>query len=125
MILAGLLALGEDLLICDLAETYGIYDMEAFKPSYIGTLAEGLREDSRIKMKQAGLTITIDQMVAAYTADKVANIVWMLSDDGMKGLNEPKSILAVLTGKTQEKNSNIVSFSSPEEFEEAMKKYER
>ena len=125
MILAGLLALGEDLLICDLAETYGIYDMETFKPSYIGTLAEGLREDSRIRMKQAGLTITIDQMVAAYTADKVANIVWMLSDDGMKGLNEPKSILAVLTGKTQEKNSNIVSFSSPEEFKEAMKKYER
>ena len=125
MILAGLITLGEDLLICDLAETYGIYDMETFKPSYIGTLAEGLREDSRIKMKQAGLTITIDQMVAAYAADKIANIVWMLSDDGQKGLNQPKSMLAVLTGKAQAENSNIISYDSPEEFEEAMRKYER
>lgn len=125
MILAGLIALGEDLLLCDMAETYGIYDIESFKPSYIGTLAEGLRDNSRIKMKLSGANISTDRMLAAYTADRLANIVWMLSEDGHNGQDRPKSILsAMLDGETKEKN-DIVAYGTPEEFEEAMKKYER
>ena len=124
MLLAGLVALGEDLLICDLAETYGIHDMEAYPPDYIATLASGLREDSRVKMRLSGAKATTDRMVAAYAADRLANLVWMLSEDGRNGRNRPKSILAALTGETGGESGKAVAYDSPEAFEAAMKKYE-
>lgn len=55
MNLAGMIALDEGALICDMAETYHIYDMRALPAETLATLACGLREDSRIKMKRAGL----------------------------------------------------------------------
>ena len=34
--------------MCDLAETYGVLDMDALPAHLVATLAAGLREDSRI-----------------------------------------------------------------------------
>ncbi len=34
--------------MCDLAETYGVLDMDALPARLVATLAAGLREDSRI-----------------------------------------------------------------------------
>lgn len=44
--------------ICDMAETYHIYDMGAFPARTVATLACGLPADSRIKTKMVGLEIT-------------------------------------------------------------------
>lgn len=119
-----MIATDEDALICDLAETYGIYDYQAYKPKYIAILADGLSGDSRIKMKLSGAKITTGQFLAAYTADKLANLVWMLSTDGENNQNKPKRLLNILLGVEQpEEESSFVSYSTPEEFEKAMEKY--
>ena len=41
----------EDALICDLAETYQIYDYKSLPAYMVATFSVGLRENSRIKMK--------------------------------------------------------------------------
>lgn len=55
MNLAGMIALDEGALTCDMAETYHIYDMRALPVETLAVLACGLREDSRIKLKESGL----------------------------------------------------------------------
>lgn len=113
-----MITVGEDELICDLAETYGIYEYRAHSPLYIGTLAAGLRDDSRIKMQMSGEKITISQLLAAMTVDKLANLVWMQSKDGVKGRNKPVSVVEQLRGSAS-KPSEIHGFDSPEEFQKA------
>lgn len=116
-----MITVGEDELICDLAETYGIYEYRAYSPLYIGTLAAGLRDDSRIKMQMSGEKITISQLLAAMTVDKLANLVWMQSKDGVKGRNKPASVVEQLRGSVS-KPSEIHGFDSPEEFQKAWQK---
>lgn len=113
-----MITVGEDELICDLAETYGIYEYRAHSPLYIGTLAAGLRNDSRIKMKVSGERLSISQLLAAMTVDKLANLVWMQSKDGVKGRNKPVSVVEQLRGSAS-KPSEIHGFDSPEEFQKA------
>jgi hypothetical protein len=50
-----MLSTDRDALICDMAETYHVYDMRALPTKTVATLACGLREDSRIKLKMAGV----------------------------------------------------------------------
>jgi hypothetical protein len=116
-----MITVGEDELICDLAETYGIYEYRAHSPLYIGTLAAGLRDDSRIKMKVSGERLSISQLLAAMTVDKLANLVWMQSKDGVKGRNKPASVVEQLRGSAS-KPSEIHGFDSPEEFQKAWQK---
>lgn len=118
-----MIALDEDALICDLAETYGIYEHRDLKPSKIAIFSSGLPQDSRIKMLISGAKIPISQLIAALSADKLANLVWMMSEDGQKKQNPPKLITPILLGK--EKESTVVTYDSLEEFQIAMKKYER
>ena len=113
-----MITVGEDELICDLAETYGIYEYRVHSPLYIGTLAAGLRDDSRIKMKVSGERLSISQLLAAMTVDKLANLVWMQSKDGVKGRNKPVSVVEQLRGSAS-KPSEIHGFDSPEEFQKA------
>ena len=113
-----MITVGEDELICDLAETYGIYEYRVYSPLYIGTLAAGLRDDSRIKMKVSGERLSISQLLAAMTVDKLANLVWMQSKDGVKGRNKPVSVVEQLRGSAS-KPSEIHGFDSPEEFQKA------
>jgi hypothetical protein len=121
MALAGMIALDEDALICDLAEVYGIYEYKAFHPSRIATFAGGLSVDSRIKMALSGAKIPISQLLQAVTADKLANLVWMQSKDGVKGRNKPTSVVEQLRGSAS-KPSEIHGFDSPEEFQKAWQK---
>lgn len=98
--------------------------MEDFKPSYIMTLVHGLRDDSRIKMRFNHSQVGTDRVIFAYMADKLANLVWMLSEDGKNGVKQPKSILSILLGNEEKKDEENVGYDSPEAFEMAMKKYE-
>lgn len=56
--LAGMLALDESALICDLAETYGVLNYRALPAEIAATLCAGLRDNSRIKMKCGGVSAT-------------------------------------------------------------------
>lgn len=103
-------------MICDLAETYKIYDYRAFSPSLVGTLCVGLRNDSRVKMTLTGQKITLDQMLMARMCDELAFQSWAKSKDGQRNRNRPKSILKSLT---EEKEEELTAYRTADEFERA------
>lgn len=109
----------EEALICDLAETYGIYSYRELPVITIGIFAVGLPDKSRIKKKLAGLEVDIETILLGIIADKLSFLAWAQTKDAEKGKNRPESILAKLLGKEEKKESEIMAFSSPEEFEQA------
>ena len=108
--------LDEDALICDLAETYNIYDMYQHPCALIATLAAGLRDDSRIKTKQSGLRVSPELFALGVMADRLSTLVWFKTEDGHRGVNRPVSILKMLCGE-QEGNNSSRTFSSGEDFQ--------
>jgi len=118
MILAGMISQDENALICDLAETYRIYDYRSLPASLVATLAAGLRDDSRIKMKIAGVKGKAEEILLAYVYDRLGQILYALC--GGKG-DEPEFI-SDRYFKKQETKSEYMSFSSPEAFREAWNK---
>lgn len=105
----------EDALICDLAETYGIYDYEALPVQTVASLSIGLRGESRIKMKMTGDVLTRSELLLTTIADYLALILWSRTKDGKKGRNRPKSIREAIINANKEKD--IVAFNSSSEFE--------
>ena len=98
-----MLNVGEDILKCDMAETYHIYVTDWYDPpfplSYLADLANGLSDDSRIKIKLSGRRLSTDRMLKAIMVDKLAALVWQNTKDGCEGRNVPESILSVILNK--------------------------
>ena len=109
-----MIALDEDALLCDMAETYHIYNMYEMPALYIATLAKGLRENSRIVMAINGLKVDVKTLLLAHIADNSAINVWFQTEDGQKGQNRPPSMVKILTGKAEEK----IGFESGDDFDE-------
>lgn len=108
----------EDALICDLAETYHIYNYRSLPCKTVATFSCGLRNDSRIKMKLSGSTITLEEMLLTLIVDNTNLLAWMQSTDGAKGVNRPKALLSKIMGM-EEDNDEIVAFETGEEFDKA------
>lgn len=102
-----------------MAETYGIFDYKAEKPSLIATLAVGLPESSRIKRKFSGVNLTIEQMLLAMLVDGVNISIWQRG--GGKKSRKPVSIFKKMTEKEKPKDE-LMSFRSPEEYEAWMRR---
>lgn len=119
MILAAMLERSEDSLICDLAETYHIYDMRSFKASYIAILAAGLREDSRTMMLFSGNKIRPSLLLQAASLDKLALLWWAETKDGQKNRNRPESVVESLTRENKKQEEPAVVFESAEAFNRA------
>ena len=94
-----MIALDEDALICDLAETYHIFNMMQFPAEYVATLAIGLRQDARIKMKAVGMEYDLRSMLLAHIADNTAITAWLNSKNAEKGKDRPTSFVRTLTEK--------------------------
>lgn len=109
-----MIALDEDALICDMAETYHIYVMEQFPAEYIATLAIGLRHDSRIKIKATGLSIDLNTLLMAHIADNTAINWWIHTKDAQTGRNQPKSFVKVLFPEMDDTHAR--EFESGESF---------
>ena len=105
----------EDDLICDLAETYGIYDYKQLPAHRVAILSIGLRETSRIKMKMSEQKVSVDTTLLAGIMDRVGLLVWMQTRDGQKGKNKPNSVLDSLLSEPKEVD-NVV-YQSGEEFD--------
>lgn len=102
-------------LICDLAETYGIYDYRALPVETLAVLSVGLRDNSRIKMKISGQTISPEILLIAEAVDRLGLLVWAKTKDAQSGRNKPKSIVSMLTRDEQE--NDVESFETAEEFD--------
>lgn len=111
-----MLKLNEDALICDLAETYNIYDYTQLPASRVAVFALGLRDSSRIKMQLTNSPIEFESMLLAGLFDKVSLLFWSKTKDAEKNRNRPESVVDAISGKQQEE-SEVVVFASSKEFE--------
>lgn len=109
----------EDALVCDLAETYHIYDWKSYPMRLIATLAAGLRDDSRIKMRLAGCRVRPSFLLSAMTVDALNVLAWQQTEDGHKGRNAPERIARILLGEEDQKEH--AAFDTPEEYERRRK----
>ena len=106
----------EDALICDLAETYQIYDYRQLPLKMVAVFSYGLRDDSRIKMSISKQPVPLDTMLLAGLSDRLALLLWTKTKDAEHGRNRPDSILESLTNVKKE--SSQLTFASGEEFEQ-------
>lgn len=114
MTLAGMLALDEDAVICDFAETYHVLDVWALPVPLMAALASGLREDSRIKLKMAGIEPIPAQMILAKVADEVTLFRWgFMADTDDK--REPV-LVSNLMSPPEPAENKVKGFDSGEEF---------
>lgn len=84
----------------------------------LGTFTAGLGINSRISMKNNGVTAPFEVIMLAQTFDLLTGILYQVG--GRKG-NAPKSQLESFLIK-KKKESNVKGFSSGSEFEEARRK---
>lgn len=103
----------ENALICDLAETYQIFNYRQLPPFQVAIFAIGLKDNSRIKMKLGGAKIPPNILLLSVIVDKLNLILWSKTKDAEKGRNKPKSIL----GELYNKESEVRSFVSGKDFE--------
>lgn len=119
MSLASMVIFDEDALICDMAETYGIFDLYALPAQLAATLAVGLRDNSRIKLKMSGMKIDFERHLLAALFDKVNWLCWTKSEDAQHGRNIPELILPLLLDNAPDQNGEeFVIFDSPDAFEQ-------
>src|SRR5690606_18065300 len=111
-----MIAIDEDALICDLAETYHIYDYRRLPPLTVAVFSLGLRENSRIKMKLSGQTVPLEIMLLTGSYELLSILGSFQTKDGQQGILRPTSLTSLLLKKEQE--IDIVAFSSGDEFEQ-------
>ena len=58
-----------DELTCDMAETYGIFDIKRVPVKLLATLAVGLRDDSRVMMAKRGARVDDKTLLLAQIVD--------------------------------------------------------
>lgn len=103
----------EDSLICDLAETYKIYDYKSIPQSTIAILAAGLPDDSRIKLRLSNRKATTMQMLLAMIIDELNVLAWQ--NTRKKG-HKPKSFFRAITSPEKEKD-DLMAFTDPDDYE--------
>ena len=117
-----MIELDEDALICDFAETYGIYDYRSLPVSTAATLAAGLRDNSRVKLKAAGAPVDQNTILLALLADRVEAFRYGFTEDAKNRRNIPTSLVSILLGEDEKSANGAMTFDSVEEFEKAYRK---
>lgn len=107
----------EDALICDLAETYHIFNYRALQVSLLATLSYGLRDDSRVKIFFSDIKVTTETMLLACAVDHLSFLSWAKTEDAQKGRNRPKSVVQSIMQKEEE--STIQAYENGYDFENA------
>lgn len=102
----------ENLIICDLAETYNIYEYKRLPLQTVAVFVLGLREDSRLMKKISGQQYNTDTFLLAGILDRLSWLSWAKTKDAQKGINQPKPIMSMLV-KTEKENKG---FETGEDF---------
>lgn len=106
-----------DELTCDFAETYHVFNLRELSPTMAAVLANGLRDDSRVKMALQKNHVPLETLILASIADRVGLQLWAGSKDAQHNRNRPESIVEKLTqGQNEEK---VKAFRTAAEFEAA------
>ena len=96
----------EDALICDLAETYGIFNYRSLPVRLVATLAAGLRDTSRIATVLTDMKVSVTDTLLAIIADRIGQLIqcWSSKDIGLKSIFE-----AIYQIDTEEETSGFAS----------------
>ena len=113
----------ENDLICDLAETYHVYNWRALPPFTAAALAVGLRDSSRIKMRLSGARYRTETLLLAGIADRLSILIWQNTEDGRKGRNKPKMIVEQMQKPAAKPDTEV--YNTAEEYEAAREKIRR
>jgi len=111
-----MIAVDENALICDLAETYRIYDYKDMPPEKVAILAVGLGHSSRIKTKISGLSVPLNLYLLGLIADDLRIISWQIA--GGKSKSKPNLITEIWNKK---EDSDSEEFDSVNDFERRRK----
>lgn len=112
-----MIKIDENALICDLAETYHIYNYRQLPADLVAVFSVGLHENARIKMAMSGQRVPLETLLLASIADRVGILAWQNTEDGHKGRNAPKEFVSILTEEPKEREESV--FKSGEDFENA------
>lgn len=85
----------------------------------LAVLAYGLPDDSRVKRKISGQTVSSEMLLLSIIADRLGIMVWFQTEDGQKGINRPPSILDILETAGQPKET--AGFNCGADFDAALK----
>ena len=89
-------------------------DWRALPLPLAATLAAGLREDSRVRMKLSGSRLNNEIWLLAAAVDRLSVLVWQRTKDGATGHNYPNLIIDRLTA--MDEPQEVEAFDSGEEF---------
>ena len=77
-------------MVCDLAETYRIYDYRRVPGRTLGTLVAGLGANSRVYQKLTGQIVPTDTLLLAMLVDDVRAMVYEAGKNGAPERIAPK-----------------------------------
>ena len=97
-----------DALTCDMAETYGVFDIKRLPARLAATLAVGLRDDSRVKRAKSERTVDDQTMMLAIIVDLLRGVDDPANEISMRGY--------YLGLNRQEQEQEHEVFDSPEDF---------
>lgn len=117
MILANIIANGEDDFVCDMAETYGILNYKELSPMLVATLCCGLPDESRTKKRISKQKYSLTEMLMFLLIDGVNILIWQRSKDGSKGRNKPESLYQKMLGIDKKAKDELEAFTSVDDFE--------
>lgn len=116
--LASMIAVDENAFICDMAETYQVYDYRRMPGRLLGILAAGLGPNTRIKQKINGVRGTITEVLLAQIVDGVNWLVWSKTKDAERGKNKPKSVASELFVSEDKKKTKGMTIEDFEKIRE-------
>jgi hypothetical protein len=112
-----MIEIDEDALICDLAETYQIFDYRSLPVKLVATLSAGLRDNSRIKLKMVDSPVSLESAMLAVIAD---NLTLLRAGFGKENRAKPFLFTDAINGGN--KKQKVKGFKTAEQFEAALSK---
>lgn len=112
-----MMATDRDALTCDMAETYGVFDLRGLPVGLLATLACGLRENSRIKMRMEGARVDNKTLLLASAADALNLMLWSRTKEAATGNGRPKSFVTALIQEPENEKDEIQGFSTGRDFD--------
>ena len=109
-----------DELVCDMAETYRIFDIKRVPASLAATLAVGLRDDSRVKQAKSGANdrqrVSDNTLMLAYIVDLLRGV----------GIDDDASLRRwYMTPQQERDETEHEIFDSPEAYRARWKEVTR
>lgn len=110
-------------MVCDLAETYNIFDYERLPVKRVAVFVCGLRENARV-WKKMGYD-DIDRKLQILMYDRINWIAWTKTEAAQNGGTPPEPLFSKIYGEKTESPDDTRRFESPEQFQEAWEKIRR